>query len=137
MDKRALFQEVPLRFYSERLREADEFLAGGNILLVPLDAPVAKRISVPFGEGWTFELAAGAVRFAIRHDAELIPCTAIDEGRWHFTIKIGEPVPREFLSSAGGWLPAGKHLVDQMIPVFRARPEQCRPDMIRCLKQNV
>ena len=136
LDKRALFQEVPLRFYTERLREADEFLAGGNVLFIPLDAPVAKQISVPFCEGWTFEIAAGAVRLAIRHDAELIPCMVIDEGRWHFTITIGEPVPREFLSQASDWFLAGKHLVDQMIPIFRARPEQCRPDMIRCLKRN-
>ena len=106
------------------------------MLLIPLDAPVAKQISVPFCEGWTFEIAAGAVRFAIRHNAELIPCTVIDEGRWHFAIKLGEPVPREFLSPANGWFSAGKHLVDQMIPTFRAWPEQCRPDMIRCLKQN-
>ena len=137
LDRRALLQEVPLRFYTGRLREADDFLAAGNVLCMPIDAPVSKHISVPFCESWTFEIATGAVRLAVRHGADLIPCAVIDGGRWRFTVKLGEPVPRQFLSGKGDWFAAGKHLVDQLIPIFRAWPEQCRPDMIRCLKQNV
>jgi hypothetical protein len=135
-DRFSPFPEVPIAFYSDQLRAADEFVAAGNPLLVPIDAPAHKRINVPFCEGWTFQIAAGAVRLAIRHNAVLIPCTIVDEGRWYFSIKLGEPVPREFLLSKTDWLPAGKHLIDQMIPIFRARPEQCPPDLIRCLKQN-
>jgi len=130
------FPGVPIAFYSDQLRAADEFIAGGNPLLIPIDAPGHKQIIVPFSTGWTFQMAAGAVRLAIRHHAALIPCTIVDEGRWHFSIKLGEPVPQELLLSKNDWLPAGKHLKDQMVPIFRARPEQCRPDFIRCLKQN-
>jgi hypothetical protein len=135
-DRFSPFSEVPIALYSDQLRAANEFIAAGNPLLVPIDAPAPKRIDVPFCEGWTFQMAAGAVRLAMRHNAELIPCSIIDEGRWHFCIKVGEPAPQELLSQKNDWLPATKHLVDQMLPVFRAWPEQCRPDLIRCLKQN-
>ncbi len=128
--------EVPISFYSDQLRAADEFIATGNPLLVPIDAPVPRQIDVPFCEGWTFRMAAGAVRLAMRHHAELIPLNVVDEGHWKFTIKLGEPVPQELLSSNNDWRPAGKYLIDQMIPIFRAWPEQCRPDMIRCLKPS-
>jgi hypothetical protein len=74
------------------------------------------------------------MRLAMRHQADLIPCTVVDEGHWRFSIKFGQPVPRELLAARGDWLPAGKHLIDEMLPVFQARPEQCRPDLIRYLK---
>ena len=135
-DKFSPFPEVPIAFYGDQLRAADEFIATGNPLLVPIDAPVPRQIDVPFCEGWTFQMAAAAVRLAMRHNAELIPCSMVDEGCWRFTIKLGESVPRELLLSKNDRLPAAKHLMDQMIPIFRAWPEQCRPVMTRCLKQN-
>ena len=36
-------------------------------LLVAIDAGAVKRVDLPVGEGWTFQMAAGAVRLAIRH----------------------------------------------------------------------
>jgi hypothetical protein len=129
-----LFHETPIAFYGDQLRAADEFIAAGNPLLVMIDVPVQKQIFVPFCDGWTFQMAAGAVRLAVRHSAELIPCTVVDQGRWRFLIKLGEPVPQELLLSKNDWQAAGKHLMDQLMPVFRTWPEQCRPDLIRCLK---
>jgi hypothetical protein len=133
-DKFSPFPDVPVAVYGDQLRTIDEIIAAGNPLLVVIDAPVNKRIDVPFCDGWTFHMAAGAVRLAMRYDADLIPCSIIDEGRWRFCIKLGEPVPQELLSSRNDWQPAGKHLMDQMIPIFRTWPEQCRPDLIRCLE---
>jgi lauroyl/myristoyl acyltransferase len=135
-DKLAPFPEVPLRFYGDQLREADEFLAGGNVLVMPIDGPTGKQIDVPFCEGWTFRMATGAIRFAIRNNADLIPLCIVDEGGWRFSVKLSEPVPREFLSGKEDWVRAGKHLIDEMLPVFRAHPEQCRPDFTQCLKME-
>ena len=135
-DRFSPFNDVPIFFYSDQLRAAEEFLAAGNPLIVAIDAPVSKRVNVPFCDDWTFEMAAGAVRLALRTGAELIPCSIIDEGRWRFTIRFGEPVPRELLLSKNDWPAAGKHLMGQMIPIFRRWPEQCRPDLIRCLKHS-
>jgi lauroyl/myristoyl acyltransferase len=128
------FNQVPISFYGDQLRAASEFIATGNPLLVAIDVPVNKQIDVPFCDGWAFQMAAGAVRLAMRCNAELIPCSIVDEGCWHFSIKFGKPVPKELLLSENDWLPAGKHLMDEMIPIFRTWPEQCRPDLIRRLK---
>ena len=128
------FPEVPIAVYGDQLRAIDESIAAGNPLLVAIDAPANKQIDVPFCEGWAFQMAAGAVRLARHYNADLLPCSIIDEGRWRFCIRLGEPVPRELLLSKNDWKPAGKRLMDQMIPIFRTRPEQCRPDLIRCLK---
>jgi lauroyl/myristoyl acyltransferase len=133
-DRFSPFPEVPIALYGDQMRAIDEFVAAGNLLLVAIDSPVQKQIDVPFCEGWTFQMAAGAVRLAARHSADLIPLSVVDEGHWKFTIKLGEPVPRELFLPNNGWRPAAKYLIDQMIPIFRAWPEQCRPDLIRCLK---
>jgi hypothetical protein len=81
-------------------------------------------------------MATGAVRLALRHQAELIPCSILDEGRWHFRIELGRPVPREFLTAGSGWSRAGKHLLDEMMPHFQAHPEQCGGNLIVCLRKN-
>jgi hypothetical protein len=144
-DRLEPLQDVPLRFFEHQFRAANEFLAAGNALLIAIDTPAGMQMDVPLCDGWTFQMSASSVRFAVRHQADLIPCTIVDEGRWRFTIKLGRPVPRELLSEKDGWLPAaklswlpaGKHLIDELVPIFRERPEQCHPELIRCLKNNV
>lgn len=135
-DRFSPFPEIPVAFYQDQLREVSRFLAAGNPLLIPIDAPVGKQMIVPFCEGWTFQMATGAVRLALRYQAELIPCSIIDEGCWHFHIKFGRPVPGEYLTAEADWTRAGKHLLDEMILEFQACPEQCSVDLTRCLKQN-
>ena len=135
-DKFELFPEVPVRFRGDQLREAHEFLAAGNILAMPIDGPAGKQMQVPFCEGWTFRMSVGAIRMAIHTGADLIPMCMVDEGRWRFSVILGAPVPREFLSGKENWVRAGKHLIDEMIPVFRAHPEQCRPDFVQCLSRE-
>jgi hypothetical protein len=128
--------EIPVVFYQKQLREAVEFLAAGNLLLIAIDAPSGKQIDVPFCEGWTFQMATGAMRLASRCQAELLPCSIVDEGCWHFGIKFGPPVPRIHLATEAGWPLAGRHLIDQWFPDFQARPDQCWADLTKCLKRN-
>lgn len=118
------FPKIPTAFYLDQLREASEFLMSGNPLLVGIDSAAVKQINVPVGGGWTFQMAAGAVRLAIRHRAELIPFVLIDEGRWRYQIKLGRPVPAEYLTGEADWIHAGKHLLDEMLPHFRNHPQQ-------------
>lgn len=130
------FPEVPTVFRVDRLRDAAEFLASGNPLLIAIDDAAGRQMDLPFCEGWTFRMATGAVRLAVRHQAELIPCSIIDEGRWRFRIALGRPVPKEFLTAESDWTLAGKHLLDEMTPHFRAYPEQCARTLILCLWKN-
>ena len=135
-DRLAIFPEIPNSFHLDELRKMAEFLDAGNPLLIAIDDEAGKQAEVPFCDGWTFQMAAGAVRLAVRHQAELIPCTIVDEGRWHFRIELGRPVPGEFLSAEAGWVRAGKHLLDEMLPHFQGRPEQRTADLVRRLKRN-
>jgi lauroyl/myristoyl acyltransferase len=128
--------KIPIAFYQNQLREAVEFIAAGNPLLMPIDALNGRQMMIPFSDGWDFQMATGAVRLAIRQQAELISCSIIDEGGWHFRIKFGRPVPKEFLIANVDWSRAGKHLLDEMIPDFQARPEQCLANLTGCLKKK-
>jgi len=125
--------EVPVTMYLDQLRELAEFLAAGNLLYMAIDAPTGKQMVVPFCDGWDFQMATGAIRFAIRHQAELIPCSITDEGSWRYRISLGRPVLREHLTAKADWSCAGKHLLGEMLPLFQARPDQCCDAMTRCL----
>ena len=122
---------IPIAFHLDQLRAADEFLAAGNSLLVAIDEVAGKQINVPVCEGWSFQMATGAIRLAIRHRAELIPCSIVDEGRWHFHLELGRPVPEKFLAARADWVRAGKHLLDEQLPRFRSHPRQCLNQLIK------
>jgi len=112
-------------FYQDELREAVEFLTAGNALLVGIDLARGRQMNVPVRDGWNFQMATGALRMAIRHQAELVPYCLIDEGGWRFRIELGRPVPREYLLSDSDLSRAGKHLIEEMLVHFQRHPEQC------------
>jgi lauroyl/myristoyl acyltransferase len=131
--------QIPMAFYQDQLREVAEFIAAGKVLLVSIDAPAGRQLDLPFCEGWRFQMASGAIRLAGRHRAELLPCFITDEGGWRFCLHIGRPTPREFLAQESSiaetaGFHAGKHLLAELMPAFRSRPEQCRLDFVRRLK---
>jgi lauroyl/myristoyl acyltransferase len=131
-DRVSPFPGVPTVFHLDQLRAADKFLAAGNSLLVAIDYVAGKQMDVPAGDGRTFRMATGAMRLAIRHRAELIPCSIIDEGRWRFQIELGRPVPAECLATETDMVPAGKHLLNELLPHFRNHSGQCSNQLIRC-----
>jgi lauroyl/myristoyl acyltransferase len=124
-DQISPFAEIPTAFYMDQLREAVEFLAAENVLLIALDHSSGKLLNVPLRAGWTFKMASGAVRLAIRYQAELIPVCIIDEGDWNFRIELGRPVPGELLATETNWIQAGKYLMNEMFRHFQNHPEQC------------
>lgn len=128
------FPHIPTTFYLDQLKEATEFLAAGNLLFVAVDGTAGKQLDIPFCDGWTLRMATGALRLAMRHQAELIPCVIVGEGPWLFRIEVGLPVPKEFLTAESGWTHAGKHLLSQMLPHFKTHPEQCGSDLILRLR---
>lgn len=140
-DRLSPFPEIPMAFYQDQLRELAEFIDAGNVLLASIDAPAGRQVNLPVCEGWTFQMATGALRLASRHQAELLACSIIDEGGWRFRIHIGQPIPGEFLApesqTAGAdWSRVGKILLAELMPGLRSHPEQCRLDFIRRLKPD-
>ena len=75
-------------------------------------------------------MATGPIRMAMRHHAELIPCSIIDQGDWHFQIRLGPPVPASLIAS-GDPLLVGKNLLDAMLPIWREHPEHCTKEFLR------
>jgi lauroyl/myristoyl acyltransferase len=134
-DRLSPLPEIPPIFFQNQLREMNALLDAGNVMGLMIDTPFGKQMDIPYGDGWTFQMATGAVRMAIRHQADLIPCLIADEGRWHFRAVFGRPVPKNFLTPESEWNPAGKHLLEEMKPVFQKYPEQCLSDLTRCLKR--
>jgi len=135
-DRLVRYPDLPTRFYLDQLKAAGEFLAAGNALFIAIDAAADKQMDVPFCDGWIFQMATGAIRMAIRHQAELIPCSIIEEGPWRFRIEAGKPVPKEFLTTESEWPRAGTHLLAAMLPHFEAHPEQCGNSLIARLRKN-
>jgi lauroyl/myristoyl acyltransferase len=133
-DQLSPFPEVPTAFHMNQLRAANEFLAAGNSLLLAIDSLPVKQINVPVGGGWTFQMATGAVRLAMHHRAELIPCSIIDEGGWRFHIELGRPVPAACLAAKADWVRAGEHLLDELLSRFQDHPRQCSNQLIKCFQ---
>jgi lauroyl/myristoyl acyltransferase len=135
-DSLAPFPGIPSAFYLDELRRAGEFLSTGGSLLVALDHPLGKQMSLPVGDGWTFQMATGAVRLAIHHQAELIPLVLVDEGAWRFQIRIGRPVPVEFLAARADWIQAGRHLLLEMLSHFRDHPDQFSSNLAKAFRSD-
>jgi len=135
-DRISPFVENPSMFFVDQLRQVNEFLAAGKFLLITIDSDAGKQMSVPVRDGWIFQMATGAVRLAKRHQAELIPCSMIDEGGWQFRIELGQPVPREYLAAEADGISAGKHLVEEMAVHFQACPEQCSTALVQHFRMS-
>lgn len=128
--------QIPVALYQDQLRETAQLLMGGNLLVIAVDIRAVRQIEVPFGEGWTLQMATGALRFASRHQAQLMPCSITDEGAWHFRMKIGRPVPEKYLRPQLDAQRAGEHLIEEMRPDFQAHPGQCWTELTRSLKPS-
>lgn len=130
-DRFAPFSDIPTAFHrDDELRDAVEFLAAGNVLLTAVDIMNGKKVDLPLDEHWRFWMATGPFRMAMRQNAEMIPCTIIDRGNWHFQIRLGPPVPASLLSSGDEQL-VGQHLLDAMLPVWREHPEHFTKEFVR------
>lgn len=130
-DRLAPFPDVPTAFHrDDELRAAVEFLAAGNVLLTAIDIMNGKRVDISVDEHWNFWMATGPLRMAMRQNAEIIPCTIIDRGNWHFQIFLGSPVPASSIVSGDATL-VGQHLLDAMLPIWREHPEHCTKEFMK------
>jgi lauroyl/myristoyl acyltransferase len=125
--------EVPAVQYLDQLRELVKLFVAGNILLMSVDSPTGKQMTVPFCDGWDFRMATGAIRFAARYQADIIPCAITNEGPWNYRLTLGRPAPQELLADEANWPQVGQHLLAEMMPLFKARPHQCWDAMTRRL----
>ena len=88
---------------------------------------------MPLSEGWNIEIATGTLRLAAREKAEIFPLVAIDLGQWRTRIKIGRPVPSEYLNDATAFKSAAQHLISELLPALRQYPDQVTFDLAFCI----
>lgn len=117
--------ELPTSIHPDQLREIVRFVRGTNLIYIAIDVPIGKQVSVPFCDGWNYQLSTGPIRMASHFGADLISCGLTREGPWRYRLTFGRPVPRELLADEADWPQAGKHLLEEMTPLFKTRPEQC------------
>lgn len=134
-DRLSPFPNLPTVLYrGDQLRQLVEMLTQGCVLLLAADRPRGKQISITLDDDWSFNMATGAIRLASYHDAELVPCSMIDEGRWHFHLRIAKPVPRHLLN--GDETVAGEWLLQSFLPSITERPEHSDRYLAECFKQT-
>jgi lauroyl/myristoyl acyltransferase len=137
-DQLSPFRKIPTVLYSaDQLRRVIDFLSSGCVLMLAADRETGRQITVPIDNDWSFRMATGAIRLASHCDAELIPCCMTDEGHWHFHLEIMPPVPRKYLANRSDMMPAGQHLLQEMLPRIRNHPEHCTNYLLNCFQTNV
>ncbi len=105
---------VPNVFYLDQLRRVQTFLAEGNALLIAIDFSSEKMVEIPYRENRVFRMATGAFRIANHHDAEVYPCSIVDEECWQFTIRLAAPVPAQFIQPQPDFVNGGTYLLDKL-----------------------
>jgi lauroyl/myristoyl acyltransferase len=97
-DRAAGVGDCPSTFSASDLRAMFRFLQPGRALAVALDGIAAggplSPVPVP---GGTLHAKDGAVRFAAKTSAVLVPVCVRQEGFLRFAARFGEPVPEEFV----------------------------------------
>ena len=131
-DQVTLFPEIPRTFFTDQLRELSAFLAAGNVLVIAMDSPRGKHIEIPIDEETCFQIATGPLRLAATHSARLLPCVVLNDGPWRFRLELGRPVPDRFLDKVLDAEATGKHLLNELLPYFRATPENCSKMLLDC-----
>jgi lauroyl/myristoyl acyltransferase len=118
------FPKVRTKFYLDELRAATKFVNGGNILLIAVDVSEGRRTTAEVGDGWSVKLNTGAARLAHGAGADLMLCSIANEGLWRYRVKISAPIPGEGLRTEADWAAANNRLLAQMLPDFKAYPDQ-------------
>ena len=128
--------EVPVFIFARDLSPFPRFshirqiLGPGRRLLVMVDPNRGVMADIPF-EDRLFHMATGAIRLAQMTGARLIPCMITEDSTWKFTIRIGTPVPQEWIGRSPDMQLIGTHLLGEFSKVVKRFPVQCK---MRCLR---
>lgn len=129
-------QDIPVAIFGDELRHIPAFLYAKNILVIAIDSPRGKQMTVPFCPGWNFEMATGPFRLASRYGTRLISCVITNEGPMRFKIRLDALSGERPLLDGTNWQRLGQRLLDSMKPTLQSYPEQCR-EIVRCFKMDV
>jgi lauroyl/myristoyl acyltransferase len=128
---------VPVLTCVEDMRSIRKSIIGRRRLLFLSDVGRGKLVPVPFEDDQIFWMATGAIRLAASTGALLVPCLITgNKGLWNFIIHFGSAVPAEHLQEKPDLPAAANHLFQEMLPVLRQHPEQCRHRLLHCITSS-
>ena len=113
------------------LKEAARWLKGGGMLIVPIDLPTARNLTVP-AKNARLSLSTGFARLAAKHSAEVIPTLIRHTAPLEWQIHLG-PVWSSDESQSKAEEDALNHTVASLLPVLERNPEQFRGEFLDCI----
>jgi lauroyl/myristoyl acyltransferase len=134
-DRATGLAEVPRFFDVETLWDAQEFLRGGGVLFVTLDAPSKHRVEVE-ADGLRAGLAPGALRLAHVSDAGVLPVLMAAEPWLCGAVHFGEPVPRDLVADRRHHEDALTRIFRDLLPALREHPGQWRQFLLDAVGQR-
>lgn len=117
--------DMPVLSAVDNMRALRKSLVARRRLVILMDVDRGRQVAVKSGDE-VFRIASGAIRLAAASGAELVPCAIIRKGSWNFGIHFGPPVSRELLGKVPDVESAASHLLEELLPVIRRDPAQCR-----------
>jgi lauroyl/myristoyl acyltransferase len=119
---------LPAHLRSGDARQIARYLRPGRALLVALDYPLGDQVLAGY-DGRALRLSTPSIRLARITGAVVVPAILRVDGLWRYSLHVGRPVPDGLLSSADDSAVVA-HLVNELLPVAAARPEQALPLLV-------
>ena len=119
---------LPAHLRSGDARAIVRYLQPGRCLLVALDYPLGDQLSAAY-KGGALHLSTPSFRLARLTHAAIVPVLVRVDGPWRFSIHVGEPVPDQLIVSEDDTAVLA-HIVNDLLPVAAARPEQALPLLV-------
>lgn len=113
------------------LKEAAQWLKGGGMLIVPIDLPTPRNLTVLARDG-RLSLSTGFARLAAKHSAAVIPTLIRRTAPLEWEIHLG-PMWNSEPARKGADEAALNHTVASLLSVLQTNPEQIRGQFLDCI----
>jgi hypothetical protein len=132
--KQAVAQRMGMAFTlrPDRPRAMVEFLKPGNLLVLTADFTGGRVTNVPWRDA-SVVVATGLFRLARSTGAAVVPVLILETGRWRYEVTVFDPVPQNMID-AGDTDAAARHVVDHLLPLATAQPDQAMAVLVETIR---
>jgi lauroyl/myristoyl acyltransferase len=132
--KQALAEKMGEAFMlrPDQPRAMVEFLKPGNMLVLTADFTGGRVTEVPW-RGGSVLVSTGLFRLARSTGAAVVPVLVFASGRWRYDVTVFDPVPQSAIE-AGDTAAAARHIVETLMPMAVARPDQAMAVLVEVVR---